>query len=62
VRPLPEELHGDSAEQGFSLQRVEGGPVEQQELHEYLSKELLKVLLYAASELIWHAKGFLMLR
>ncbi len=44
VRPLPEEVHGTSAERTLPLRRLEGGPVEQQELDEHLAKELLKVL------------------
>lgn len=43
VRPLPEEVHGTSAERTLPLRRLEGGPVEQQELDEHLAKELLKV-------------------
>lgn len=43
VRPLPEEVHGTAAERTVPLRRLEGGPVERQELDDYLAKELLKV-------------------
>ena len=43
VRPLPEEVHGTAAERMLPLRRLEGGPVERQELDEFLGKELLKV-------------------
>lgn len=43
VRPLPEEVHGTAAERTLPLRRLDGGPVEQREVDEYLGKELLKV-------------------
>ncbi len=43
VRPLPEEVHGSAAERTVPLRRLEGGPVQHQELDDYLAKELLKV-------------------
>jgi len=56
VRPLPEEVHGPNAERIAPLRRLEGGPVSQQDLEEYLAKEMLKVRAWGFDELsvyIW---------
>lgn len=48
VRPLPKEVHGAEAEISVPLRRLlEGGPVEQQELDDFLAKELLKVATFS---------------
>ncbi len=43
VRPLPEEVHGQSAERTVPLRRLEGGQIRQQELDDHLAKERVKV-------------------
>ena len=43
VRPLPEEVHGGSAERTVPLRRLEGGQIRQQDLDDHLAKERVKV-------------------
>ena len=59
---LPPEVHGQGCRRDFSLRRIEGGPLEEKEVAEGVTKELLKVRGQGACSAACCVSVFLLLK